>query len=200
MTVLCLCILSAGQDARLYGKRDACHHAPVIAAATDQRYNSMTMAKPNQIRIKRIFISPGHNFYGHNGQPPGEHPTVEVNEVGCVAGQGLFGDRFFGFKDNYKGQVTFFSVEVFADVCRKLGVNGKSPGVARRNIITSGVDLNSLVGVEFEVQGVRFAGAAECSPCHWMNLAIASGAEAALHGRGGLRARILTDGQLCVDK
>jgi MOSC domain-containing protein YiiM len=59
--------------------------------------------------------------------------------------------------------------------------------------------LNSLVGVEFEIQGVRFAGAAECSPCHWMDQVIAPGAEAALHGRGGLRARILTDGRLRVD-
>ena len=172
----------------------------MVAMPARHGYNFNTMTGTPQIKIEKLFISPGHNFYGHNGQPPGEHPTVEVNEVGCVAGQGLIGDRFFGFKDNYKGQATFFSVEVFADVCRKLGVNGKSPGVTRRNIITSGVDLNSLVGVEFEVQGVRFAGAAECSPCHWMNLAIASGAEAALHGRGGLRARILTDGQLCVDK
>lgn len=136
---------------------------------------------------------------GHHGQRPGEHPTLEVNEVECVAGQGLVGDRFLNFKEDYKGQVTFFSGEVFEDVCRKLSADRKSPGVTRRNIITEGVDLNSLVGKEFEIQGVRFAGVAECSPCYWMNEAIAPGAEAALHGRGGLRARILTDGILRVD-
>ena len=151
------------------------------------------------IRIAGIFISPGHNFFGRHEQPPGTHPTVEVVEVECVTGQGLFGDRFFSFKENYKGQVTFFAQEVFDDVCRQLGVAGKSPGVTRRNIVTRGVDLNSLVGREFEIQGVRFAGVAECSPCHWMNEAIAPGAEAALHGRGGLRARILSDGLLRVD-
>ena len=157
------------------------------------------MATTPQITIEKIFISPGHNFFGHHDQPPGEHPTVELTEVECVAGQGLFGDRFFGFKENYPGQVTFFAAEVFAEVCRQLGVTGKSPGVTRRNLITRGVDLNSLIGQEFEVQGVRFAGVAECSPCHWMNAAIAPGAEAALHGRGGLRARVLTDGWLRVD-
>ena len=78
------------------------------------------------MRIERIFISPGHNFYGHQDQPPGEHPTVEVNEAECVAGKGLFGDRFFGYKENFKGQVTFFSAEVFDDVCQKLGVSGLS--------------------------------------------------------------------------
>ena len=152
-----------------------------------------------RVKIFQIFISPGHNFFGRHGQPPGEHPTIEVNEVECIAGQGLLGDRFCGFKDNYKGQVTFFAGEVFEEVCRQLGVSGKSPGVTRRNIITRGVDLNSLVGKEFEIQGVIFEGVCECSPCHWMNDAIAPGAEAALHGRGGLRARILTDGILRVD-
>jgi hypothetical protein len=157
------------------------------------------MATMPQITIDRIFISPGHNFFGHHDQPPGEHPTVELKQVECVAGQGLFGDRFFGFKESYQGQVTFFASEVFADVCGQLAVDEKSPGVTRRNIITRGVDLNTLIGQEFEVQGVRFAGVGECSPCHWMNEAIAPGAEAALHGRGGLRARVLTDGWLRVD-
>ena len=147
----------------------------------------------------KIFISPGHNYFGRHGQRAGEHPTLEVSEVECLAGQGLLGDRFCGFKENYKGQVTFFAAEVFDEVCRQLGVSGTSPGVTRRNIVTRGVDLNSLVGKEFEIQGITFAGTAECSPCHWMNEAIAPGAEAALHGRGGLRARILTDGLLRVD-
>jgi hypothetical protein len=152
-----------------------------------------------QVKVVGLFISPGHNFFGHHDRPAGGNPTVAVNEVECVAGRGLFGDRFFGFKENYKGQVTFFASEVFEDVCRQLGVSGKSPGVTRRNVITRGVDLNSLVGERFEIQGVKFEGVAECSPCHWMNQAIAPGAEAALHARGGLRARVLTDGVLHVD-
>ena len=151
------------------------------------------------ILVQHLFISPGHNYFGHHELPPGEHPTIEVEEVECVAGKGLFGDRFFDYKEDYKGQVTFFAQEVFADVCRQLGVSGKSPGVTRRNIITRGVDLNSLIGKKFEVQGVEFEGVAECSPCHWMNEVIAPGAEAALHARGGLRAKILTDGKLRVD-
>lgn len=151
------------------------------------------------LRVVGIFISPGHNFFGHHEKPAGTHPTISVPAVECVAGKGLFGDRFFGFKENYKGQVTLFSAEVFTEVCCKFNVSGKSPGVTRRNVVTRGVDLNSLVGKKFIVQGIEFEGVAECSPCHWMNEAIAPGAEAALHGRGGLRARILTDGVLRVD-
>ena len=40
------------------------------------------------IRIKHLFISPGHNFFGHYGKPPGEHPMIECMEIKCVAGRG----------------------------------------------------------------------------------------------------------------
>src|SRR5690242_4759960 len=79
-----------------------------------------------------------------------------------------------------------------------LGLANMSPGVSRRNLIVSGVDLNQLIGREFTLQGVRFRGTCECKPCYWMNTAFAFGAEEFLAGRGGLRARILSDGWLSV--
>jgi hypothetical protein len=151
------------------------------------------------LRVLGIFISPVHNFFGHHEPPAGTHPRISASEIECVAGKGLLGDRFFGFKENYKGQVTFFSSEVFEDICRKLNVVEKSASVTRRNIVTRGVDLNPLVGRRFVIQGVEFEGVCECSPCHWMNHAIGDGAERALHGRGGLRARILSDDVLRVE-
>jgi MOSC domain-containing protein YiiM len=151
------------------------------------------------MRICALYISPGHNFFGHHEQPPGEHPLIEQMELRCVAGRGVEGDRFFDYKDNYKGQITFFSSEVFAQLCGALGVRDKLPGATRRNVITADVDLNELIGSEFEVQGIRFAGVAECAPCYWMDKAIAPGAEEFLKGRGGLRARILTDGILVAN-
>ena len=150
-------------------------------------------------RIRQLFISPGHNFFGHHEQPPGENPIVAVPEVRCVAGRGIEGDRFFDYKPDYKGQITFFAWETYERMCAQFGVRDKSPGVFRRNIITEGLDLNALIGVEFEVQGVRFLGTQESAPCHWMNEAFAEGAEDALKGHGGLRAKILTDGIVRVD-
>lgn len=151
------------------------------------------------MKIRHLFISPGHNFFGHHEQPPGNYPTIEVAEIECVAGRGLKGDRFFGFKEDYKGQVTFFSQEIFDALCAELKLSGKSPGDSRRNIVVEGVDLPSLVGKDFEVQGVKFRGMAECSPCHWMDAAFAPGAENFLQNHGGLRAQILTDGTLRVE-
>lgn len=106
------------------------------------------------------------------------------------------GDRFLDFKANYKGQVTFFSAEVYEELCGLLDVWDRPPSVFRRNVITSGIDLNTLIERDFEIQGVRFHGTGECTPCYWMDRAFGAGAEARLQGRGGLRAKILSDGWL----
>ncbi|MBL9116773.1 MAG: molybdenum cofactor biosysynthesis protein [Verrucomicrobiaceae bacterium] len=151
------------------------------------------------MKIVSIYIGPEHNYVGHHGQPPGLSPTVRCAEVECVAGKGIKGDRYFGWKDDYKGQVTFFAEETWERLCQQMAVTDKDAGVFRRNVITRGVDLNTLIGKEFEVQGVRFLGTQEAAPCHWMNEAFGPGAEAALQGYGGLRAKILTDGILRVD-
>ena len=150
-------------------------------------------------RIARIYISPGHNFYGRYGQTAGEHATISVPQVECIASKGLIGDRFFDYRDDYKGQITFFAWETYEELCRRFGVTDKNPGVFRRSVVTCGVDLNEWIGKQFEIQGVLFEGTQEASPCSWMNYAFCEGAEAALKGRGGLRARILTDGILRVD-
>lgn len=148
------------------------------------------------ISVQHLFLSAGHNFFGHHGQPAGVHELQEAPALECVAGRGVRGDRFFDYEPDYKGQVTFFSGEVFEQVCRQLGFAGKSPGAARRNVVTLGQDLNLLIGRRFVLQGIEFEGVCECKPCYWMDQAIGPGAEAALRGRGGLRARILTSGVL----
>jgi len=154
---------------------------------------------PPAIRIEHLYISPGHNFFGHHGGPAGTHVAVEQAEIRCLAGRGIEGDRFLDFKPDYKGQITFFSQEIYDELRARFDVWDKPPSAFRRNVITSGVDLNTLIGQEFEIQGVRFLGIAECSPCDWQDQAFAPGTEEALRGRGGLRAKILTDGVLRAD-
>lgn len=151
------------------------------------------------MRIEHLFISPGHNFVGHHGKPAGTNPIVAVDEVECVAGHGLRGDRYFDRADNHKGQITFFSMEVFDALCRELNLPDAQPQATRRNTFVRGTDLNSLIGREFEVHGVCFAGVEESRPCHWMNAALGAGAEEWLQGRAGLRCRILSDGVLRRD-
>ena len=151
------------------------------------------------IRIARLYNSSGQNFFGSHGQAAGAQELIEQQEIVCVAGRGIEGDRFFDYKENHAGQITFFAAEVFQELCAQLDVPEKPPGLTRRNVITLGADLNALIGEEFTLQGVRFRGVEECRPCYWMDQAIAPGAEAALRNRGGLRAQILSTGRLRKD-
>ena len=91
--------------------------------------------------VRHLFTSPGHNFVGHHGGPPGAHPVIESDQVECVAGRGIRGDRYFGFKDNYKGQITFFSLDVFDAMRRELDLPKTHPAATRRNIFICGADL-----------------------------------------------------------
>jgi len=150
----------------------------------------------SHVHIRHIFISPGHNYIGHHGREPDAYPVLELDEVECVAGQGLRGDRYFGHKVDFKGQVTFFAWEVYQALCAQLGTEGKPPSLLRRNVVTEGLDLNTLIGERFVIQGLVFLGSEECRPCYWMDRAVTAGTEAAMRGRGGLRASIITGGQL----
>ncbi len=150
------------------------------------------------MQIRQIFISSGHNYFGHHGRAPDNFPLVEVPEIECIAGRGIKGDRFYDYKDDYKGQITFFSFDIFEKLRLHFGLTDKSPGALRRNVITSGIDLNDLIGEDFSIQGVQLRGTAHCRPCYWLDQAVAPGTEDFLQGNGGLRAQILTDGAITV--
>lgn len=148
--------------------------------------------------LSEIWISGGNDFRGRHGIGRLHHGVQRVAQVEAVAGMGLRGDRYFGYKENYKGQVTFFDAATVAAVQDLFSVPELSAAAFRRNLVVSGVDLSEWLGREFEFQGIRFVGAEECKPCYWMDEAVAPGVEAFLKDgfRGGLRARILTDGVL----
>lgn len=154
-----------------------------------------------QARLESIWISTGHDFRGRHGGERMSHGVESVREVECVAGMGLRGDRYFGHATDYKGQVTFFAAEVL-DRLRETFGEGADAGALRRNLIVRGIDLQEWVGRRFRFQGVEFEGSEECKPCYWMDQAIAPGAEEFLKGgcRGGLRARILSEGVLRIDE
>ena len=117
----------------------------------------------------------------------------------CLAGRGLRGDRYFDREPNHKGQITFFSLDVFDALRREMNLPDAQPQATRRNAFVRGADLNTFIGQTFELQGVGFFGVEESKPCDWMNLALGPGAREWLTGRGGLRCRIVTDGLLRCD-
>ena len=148
------------------------------------------------VEIKQIFLSPAHNFVGHDFEAPDHHPAHEVASVEAVAGKGLRGDRYFDHRDDYIGQATFFSWEVFQDLEAAASSPLRDPSVFRRNVIISGLPLKDLIGQRFAIAEVVMEGTQHCKPCRWMDKAYGAGALASLRGRGGLRVKILEGGTL----
>jgi molybdopterin synthase catalytic subunit len=153
-----------------------------------------------QADLLEIWISEGNDFRGRHEIGRLEHPIRSLTEVDCVAGMGLRGDRYFGYKPDFKGQVTFFDAAAVDAVRERFGVPDLSASVFRRNLIVSGIDLGAWIGKKFRFQGIDFEASEECKPCYWMDQAVAPGAEEFLKAnfRGGLRARVLTSGRLAI--
>jgi MOSC domain-containing protein YiiM len=136
-------------------------------------------------------------------------PTRVVGEARAVPGRGLEGDRYFAGTGFYSGQpaeagkpglwaeVTLIESEAIEAVARDYGL-ALLPGETRRNIVTRGVPLNHLVGVEFEVGEVRLVGTKLWEPCSHLEKLTRPMVRAALTHRGGLAARILTEGWIRV--
>ena len=153
-----------------------------------------------QAELLEIWISEGNDFRGRHELGRLNHGIRGVQEVECVAGMGLRGDRYFGYKPDFKGQVTFFDADAVQAVRDRFSQPELSSSLFRRNLIVRGVDLAEWVGKRFRFQGVEFEASEECKPCYWMDEAVAPGAEEFLktNFRGGLRARILSDGVLRI--
>lgn len=143
-------------------------------------------------RIEAIFVSSGA------GQA-----MRALREAEALPGTGLTGDRYhlstgtYSTKPGPDRNLTLIAAEVLEELAGAGFAFG--PGEHRRNLVTSGVDLNSLVGSEFQVGTVRLRGVRLCDPCAYLEeLTGRAGLLKAMVEKGGLRAEILTGGTLRV--
>ena len=149
-----------------------------------------------KVEILNLFVSPGHNYRGRHGKGALHHGNEDRDSIECVAGSGIRGDRYFDFKEDFKGQITFFDAAVYEAMKRQFDRPDLQAGAVRRNVMVRGVDLNSLIGRRFRIGDVEFEGSEEAKPCYWMDEACAEGTEKFLEKSGGLRARIKVSGVL----
>src|SRR3989442_11535357 len=148
----------------------------------------------------------------HIGREAGA-PLEVVPEVKAVAGKGLEGDRYYRGRGYYSTRPsvggregTLIETEAVEALDQGLvNAEGEMLGVkitaaeTRRNIATSGVPLNHLVGKEFWVGAVRLRGTRLCEPCTYLEgLTGRPRLMSGLLHRGGLRAQILTGGVIRV--
>lgn len=160
--------------------------------------NQLATPPTIEIEVVRIFVSPGHDYWTKEGEEKLTHGIEELSEVECLAGKGLRGDRYSVGKSNRMGQVTFISEEAIQEIRDEYDLPQLADSIFRRNIVVRDIDLAKLLGAQFEIQRIVFEGAQECTPCHWMDRLISPGAQKFMQAnfRGGLRAKILTDGML----
>ena len=114
------------------------------------------------IKIHAIYISSGHDFVGRHGKGRLDHGIEKVESVECLAGRGLVNDRFLDHEEDFKGQITFFDWAVYEQIQTQCNLPDLDPKLFRRNVLTSGVDLNTLIGKRFTLQGIEFEGVEEC--------------------------------------
>jgi hypothetical protein len=134
--------------------------------------------------------------------PAAEAPMQLMDTAQAHAGRGLEGDRYAAGAGTFSpraGQrpgydLTLIAAEVLDDLAaagHPLDFAG-----ARRNILTRGIDVNALVGRTFRISDVVCQGRRLCEPCVHLDRLSGPGLLRPLIHRGGLRADILTDGQI----
>jgi MOSC domain-containing protein YiiM len=117
----------------------------------------------------------------------------------------LEGDRYFSATGTYlkNGRITPSQEATLIEAEAVEALEHESsikldPGDSRRNIVTRGIALNHLVGKEFVVGAVALKGIRLCEPCGHLEKLTQPGVREGLIHRGGLRAQILTEGNIRV--
>jgi hypothetical protein len=130
-------------------------------------------------------------------------PMKAISAASAVRGRGLAGDRYAAKSGTFTPKserlrgydLTLIESEVLDRLTLTDG-SKLAAAESRRNLVTRGVDLNALVGREFSIGPVRILGQRLCEPCVHLERLTRAGVVAGLVHRGGLRADVLTDGEI----
>jgi MOSC domain-containing protein YiiM len=130
-------------------------------------------------------------------------PMRSIDRVRAIAGVGLAGDRYATRRGHHSADekvdrhVTLFEAEEIEELAAGSGIQ-LAPGETRRNVTTRGIRLNELVGRRFRIGNVEFEGTRLCEPCQYLADLVDRPLLAPLVHRAGLRARILTAGEIAL--
>jgi MOSC domain-containing protein YiiM len=171
---------------------DAVRAGYVVAPADVVLWSPSPPGAPSQVgRVEAIVIA-----------PDAEARMVRVDSAIARADRGLEGDRYFdkrGTFSNVHGRgydLTLIEAEVLDSL--RLPTGRLEPEEARRNVVTRGIDLGALVGKPFSIGSVQCLGQRLCEPCAHLERLATPGTLRALIHKGGLRADVLSDGEIRV--
>jgi len=129
--------------------------------------------------------------------PEGGVNMLAVDEVEALAGCGLKGDRYCRRNGYWTGvdecEVTLIESECLDQIRAQTGISIES-GEHRRNLVTQGVRLESLLGKRFQVGKAILEYDRPRPPCGYIESLTEAGMTRALLGRGGICARVVGTG------
>jgi MOSC domain-containing protein YiiM len=129
--------------------------------------------------------------------PDREALPEPVEQVVARAGRGLEGEYHCADENEPGAAITLIAAEALLGLLDDTGID-LSHEASRRNLLTRGIDLNALVGKRFRVGDIECEGVELCQPCNDLAKRTDRGVLRGLVDRGGLRADILTDGEIAV--
>ena len=122
-----------------------------------------------------------------------------VPEIEAVAGRGLRGDRYSERNGYWTGvdecEVTLIESERLEEIRDNVGI-GVEAGEHRRNLVTLGIRLDSLLGKRFRVGTAILEYDRPRPPCGYIESLTEQGMTRALVGRGGICARVVGSGTI----
>ena len=124
-------------------------------------------------------------------------PARHVERCRAIVGRGLDGDRYAAGGGTFAGDGRVGQDLTLIDT-DALAAAGISALDARRNVVTRGIDLDSLVGRRFRIGDVVCLGERRAEPCAHLQRLTGPGVLRALVHRGGIRADVISDGEISV--
>jgi MOSC domain-containing protein YiiM len=130
-------------------------------------------------------------------------PMQAVERAQAIAGQGLEGDRYALGLGHWSpihragDGLTLVEREVLVELNATYEF-GLGPGATRRNLTTSGIRLDDLIGRRFRVGEVVCQAVRRCEPCSYLEGLLDQEVLYPLVHKGGIRVEILDSGAISV--
>ncbi|WP_235075794.1 MOSC domain-containing protein [Asticcacaulis sp. AC460] len=129
-------------------------------------------------------------------RPKRQAPVEVVERASLTTTVGLVGDRYSGRSG--ERHVTLIQAEHLTAIAAYLGLDAVAPEQLRRNIVVAGLNLQALKERRFRLGSALLEMTGECHPCSRMEETFGPGGYNAVRGHGGITARVLEDGEVCV--
>ena len=125
-----------------------------------------------------------------------------VDKATLEAGKGMVGDRYYRLAEAHlkklpvmENHISLVEREALDKFLSAHSLTNDY-GEFRRSIITSGVNLNALVGKRFELGSAQLFGVELCAPCAYLASIIHPAALPDLELSAGLRATVIRSGEI----